>query len=526
MRNFGTFRGSASVVATVLILLQFSVLAATVSAQDAKTGSAPAAPAAQLAPATAAAQAESAPSAPAADEKQAAPDSTTVSPTAAKQGSENGVDAPAPSGVTTTPGGAAPTAAAEKSPESTGESQAPATQAGPNPPGATVPAPARSGLPPLVLAAMIIALFVVPVIVGNYLAKVWRMPDHAWKISLTLGIMAAASLVVSFGEFKFGPDLAGGITLVYELAPSSGNEVPIGTLIDALKQRVDPTSTREVTIRQRGSNAVEIIIPKTGADALQYVKRTITEMGQLEFRITAEPNRADKKDVIEKAKTLTAGQKDVMIGGQKKAEWVTYDEKEFGPPSASDNRILKRTAGEVPEALVLIDDWNVTGDDLKSATKGVDENGGPAVHFTFNNRGAAHFGQLTGDNLPNRATNTFRYLGIVLDKRLISAPRINSKITDNGMISGGGMTVPEVDHIVSILQSGKLPASLNKTPISEETISPTLGAVTVQQGKVAIGVSLAAIVLFMLVYYRFAGFVACMVLSFNLLLVLARNGPD
>src|SRR6185436_13578264 len=76
-------------------------------------------------------------------------------------------------------------------------------------------------------------------------------------------------------------------------------------------------------------------------------------------------------------------------------------------------------------------------------------------------------------------------------------------------------------HIVSILMAGRLPATLNKTPISEETISPTLGAVTVQKGKVAIGASLLAVILFMLVYYRFAGFVACLALSFNLLLVLA-----
>ena len=83
------------------------------------------------------------------------------------------------------------------------------------------------------------------------------------------------------------------------------------------------------------------------------------------------------------------------------------------------------------------------------------------------------------------------------------------------------MTETEVEHIIEILNAGSLPAALNKTPISEEIISPTLGAETIEKGKMAILGSLVAVVLFMIVYYRFAGVVACIALAFNLLLVLA-----
>jgi SecD/SecF fusion protein len=112
-------------------------------------------------------------------------------------------------------------------------------------------------------------------------------------------------------------------------------------------------------------------------------------------------------------------------------------------------------------------------------------------------------------------------LGIILDKRLISAPEIRETISDRGTISGGSMTDREVDHIVQILNAGSLPAALNKEPISEWTISPTLGATTVEAGKRAILWSLAAVIVFMIVYYRFAGVIACLALAFNLLLVLA-----
>src|SRR4051812_38042057 len=77
---------------------------------------------------------------------------------------------------------------------------------------------AKSGWSPWILAAVILALFVLPIMAGNYLAKIWRMPDHAWKMSLVIGMFAASVVICLFGEFKFGPDLAGGITLIYELA--------------------------------------------------------------------------------------------------------------------------------------------------------------------------------------------------------------------------------------------------------------------------------------------------------------------
>ncbi|MEX0613759.1 MAG: protein translocase subunit SecD, partial [Pirellulales bacterium] len=201
---------------------------------------------------------------------------------------------------------------------------------------------------------------------------------------------------------------------------------------------------------------------------------------------------------------------------------------EFGPAPAEigavdeEGGIVKRAAGDTPEALVLMDPMNVTGEYLTSATKGLDERGGPAVLFSFDSEGARRFRQLTSQNKPNPATpNVSRNLGIILDKTLVSAPRIETTISDRGMISGGSMTEKEVEHTVEILNAGSLPAALNKTPISEEIISPTLGKVTVEKGKVAIAVSMAAVVLFMLAYYRFSGIVACLALTFNLLLVLA-----
>jgi SecD/SecF fusion protein len=406
--------------------------------------------------------------------------------------------------------------------------------------GATPPA-ADGGWSILGLTVLLVALFVLPILAGSYLARAWRMPDHGWKFSLVLGVLAAALLICFFGEFKFGPDLAGGITLIYELADadsavpsdaqttrtsasgqaepirSGGREFHLSDLIATLKLRLDPDGTKEITIREYGP-AIEIIIPETGQAEMEYIKRRITDMGLLEFRITADATRPKDQPIIVLAKSLPPSVKEVRQGENKVAEWVSYDVAAF----QDDTTLVTRRAGDTPEALVLMDPYNVTGDYLTSSTKGLDERGGPAVHFAFDRTGAFRFGQLTGENRPNTATpDVYRHLGIILDKRLLSAPRIITKITDRGMISGGSMTEREVEHIIEVLNAGSLPAALNKTPISQEEISPTLGTETIESGKLAITVSFIAVMVFMVIYYRFAGVVACIALAFNLVLVLA-----
>ena len=379
-----------------------------------------------------------------------------------------------------------------------------------------------------------LAVLILPILIGNWIARRVRMPEYGWKISTILLVLSIGALAVGTGRFRGGPDLAGGITLVYEVAepeavaPEDGEEgdapqpaarVDIDRMIDAIKQRVDPAGTKEVTIRRYG-DAIEIIIPYAGQDDLRFIKRRITDLGQLEFRITADPRWDEDKPVIEKALQLGPSQKIVEINDRKVAQWVLYDDRPGSGFEQGDGRLVYRTAGSRKEALVLLDLYDVTGKYLTLAAKGIDDLGKPAVDFTFNAGGARRFGRLTGENLPNQATGAFRQLAILLDQKILSAPRLNTRITNRGQISGGAMDEAEVDYLISVLNAGSLPAALNKTPISEETISPTLGATTIEKGRRAIAVSLGAVLVFILFYYRFAGVVACLALAATMLLVL------
>ncbi|MEO1619021.1 MAG: protein translocase subunit SecF, partial [Planctomycetota bacterium] len=159
----------------------------------------------------------------------------------------------------------------------------------------------------------------------------------------------------------------------------------------------------------------------------------------------------------------------------------------------------------------------VTGEDLAFANSTFDEQGGPAVGFTLTDSGSGKFRVLTTENQPSG--NRQRQLGIVMDDRLLSAPNINSPISKNGIIQGN-FTRQEVQSLVDILKAGQLPAALTKQPIAKNQIDATLGEDTINKGYFAIGTSLGLVLLFILVYYRFAGAIAVLALVLNLGMIL------
>jgi SecD/SecF fusion protein len=164
----------------------------------------------------------------------------------------------------------------------------------------------------------------------------------------------------------------------------------------------------------------------------------------------------------------------------------------------------------------------ITGDYLSRVVSGANQRGEPAVHFSFKSDGANLFYELTNLNRPaGQSEGGFkRRLAIVLDGQIKSAPTLNQAIRDNGEISGG-FTPKSVQELVTILRAGALPATLKPNPVSERSMGATLGGDTVFKGTLSVGLAFAAVLIFMLFYYRFAGLVACVALLANLILTVA-----
>ena len=173
---------------------------------------------------------------------------------------------------------------------------------------------------------------------------------------------------------------------------------------------------------------------------------------------------------------------------------------------------LPMGAGFYRELYVLEEDPFLTGDQLESATANRDPQFNQAqVIFQLNRRGGREFQRLTGAHIGDR-------IAIVLDGEVVSAPVVRDRIGANGSIELGSADMSEAADLALVLRAGALPAPLRI--LEERTVGPSLGQDSIDQGRVAGMVGLAAVLVIMLVYYKTAGALALLALGAYVLLVL------
>ncbi len=153
----------------------------------------------------------------------------------------------------------------------------------------------------------------------------------------------------------------------------------------------------------------------------------------------------------------------------------------------------------------------LTGKDLSNAVAAISQ-GQYVVNLTFNAQGTTLF---------RRATK--KYLGqvlpIYLDGKLLEAPRVNDVIP-NGQaeLTGGFTSLKQAQRMALLLQSGALPVSLKVLDV--RTISATLGHASILASKRAAAIAMVMIAVFMMMWYRLAGFFADIALGVYLFLLL------
>ncbi len=249
-----------------------------------------------------------------------------------------------------------------------------------------------------------------------------------------------------------------------------------------IERRVNELGVTEPSIAQQGDDQLSVQLP--GVTDVDRAKGIIGSPGLLELKIV-EQGPASTSDSLQVNGQVPAGM-EVVPGASS-----------GGDTSATSYYLVRRVAA-------------VTGRDLRNARPSLDENNQPAVSFTLSNEGGRKFGNVTSENIG-------RQLAIILDGRVQSAPRIDSRITTDGRITGS-FTQDEVANLSLILRSGALPARLDY--LQEQTIGPSLGADSIRSGFIASLVGLLLVVGFMLVYYKLAGVNAAIALVFNLIILL------
>jgi preprotein translocase subunit SecD len=272
-------------------------------------------------------------------------------------------------------------------------------------------------------------------------------------------------------------------------AVSSIEEQTVLQAIETIRNRVDALGVTEPIIaRQGGVRGNRIVIQLPGVDDPVRVKEIIRTTAQLQFRMVEGGAGPDEQSVLNSLPESIRGEVDVL------------------PADAQDS--FGRVTGR--EYLAVRKTVPVTGRDLKTARTTQGSLSEPIVEFVLTPEGGQKFATLTGANVGRR-------LAIVLDNKIQSAPVINSKIEDQGIIEGS-FTPQEANDLALVLRSGSLPASL--TPLEERTVGPSLGRDSIVEGVTASVIGFALVLLAVLLYYRGAGINAVLALILNLLILL------
>ncbi len=259
--------------------------------------------------------------------------------------------------------------------------------------------------------------------------------------------------------------------------------------LQTIERRVNELGVAEPIVAPYSVGGHQILVQLPGVSDVARAKEIIRNTALLELKIVEDGPAATREDLLESRNGVTPPEMEVVSGAS----------GGFEPGAAASTAyyLVRRVAA-------------VTGRDLRNARPSLDEFNQPAVSFSFNREGAARFGEVTGANIG-------RNLAIILDGRVQTAPRIESRINAEGRITGS-FTQQEAADLSLVLRSGALPASL--TYLEERTVGPTLGADSVRAGVAASVAGLVAVAVFMLFYYRLAGINAIVAVAMNLLILM------
>lgn len=153
----------------------------------------------------------------------------------------------------------------------------------------------------------------------------------------------------------------------------------------------------------------------------------------------------------------------------------------------------------------------LTGKDLKDAKAQIDQSQRNLVAIEFTDEGAKAFGDLT-------AQNVGKHISILLDKQVLTSPVVNEPIPGGKAIITGNRTIEEAQNLAILLRSGSLPVKVEV--METRTVGPTLGQDSKDKSVLAFGIGIAAIVIFMVAFYRLSGFVAIIALAMYVLMLL------
>lgn len=291
-------------------------------------------------------------------------------------------------------------------------------------------------------------------------------------------------------------------TLVVELLDSEVDRIKnaaINQALETIRNRIDQFGVTEPLLQRQGRT--ELVIQLPGVKDPERAKSLIQDTALLEFKMLDEANapglglpvqveRSEESSIREKFADKVPEGSEILF--------ESIPDSKGGPPVLSRPYLVRKGA-------VL------TGDVLQDARVNYTEFSEVYVGVTFDSKGAKEFGRIT-------TANAGKFMAIVLDGTVYSAPRINEPILGGRAQITGNFTTDEANDLAIVLRAGALPAPM-KT-IQDLTVGPSLGQDSIEKGLKTTLIAGLIVLIFMVFYYRMSGVIADAALVLNLLCLL------
>src|SRR5271156_2913436 len=309
-------------------------------------------------------------------------------------------------------------------------------------------------------------------------------------------VSALKDLVNSqFQEWNLTPAAGEASGYLLIMKPSVVSDLRKNTMdqsLETIERRINALGLTEPTIAFTGRSDDEILVQLPGEGDPTRAKAVIQAGGQLQLTLVVgdQTYPSDAAALAANGGVLPAGS--MILPGS--------DAATPGQPAQQVFYILARAPV-------------VTGQDLVGATPQPSTNnpGQYEVSFHLSTSAAARFGPFTEANIGHK-------MAIVLDNKVYTAPVINGRIEDSGVITGS-FTQDSAQDLALVLRAGALPASIKY--LEERTVGPSLGADSIRQGvRASIG-SMIVVMIFLVFYYRLSGVNAVVALVLNLVILVA-----
>jgi preprotein translocase subunit SecD len=271
-------------------------------------------------------------------------------------------------------------------------------------------------------------------------------------------------------KLKLGLDLQGGTSLVYQGdlkdIPADAQADAMSSARDVIERRVNAFGVSEPVVQVSGNDRIIVELP-----GVKDVNEAIKLIGQTPFLEFREENPNPPKAIPDAKGQIVVNPSDVFIATGLSGKQFSRAVLEFNS-----------------------------------------QTGLPQISLQFDAEGTKLFSEITTRNVGKR-------VAIFLDGEILSAPTVQTAITDGKAVINGQFTVTQAKELVTRLNSGALPVPIKL--ISQQDVGATLGLQSVQKSVSAGLIGFVIVAMFMIIYYRLPGVLAVVALSIYTCLSLA-----